>query len=74
MPGKVLSRVNEALCEGNDAGMFVTLFCGVLDLTTGELVYSNGGHNPPLAGGGNSDFAFLPVPRGMVVGMIEGSP
>ena len=74
LPGKVLSRVNEALCEGNDAGMFVTLFCGVLDLTTGELVYSNGGHNPPLAGGGNSDFAFLPVPRGMVVGMIEGSP
>jgi len=73
-PGRILSRVNEALCDGNDAGMFVTLFCGVLDLADGELVYSNGGHNPPLAGGGDADFAFLPVPRGMVVGMMEGSP
>ena len=46
-PAEVLRRVNEPLCRGNDAAMFVTLFYGVYHISTGELTYSTGGHPPP---------------------------
>jgi sigma-B regulation protein RsbU (phosphoserine phosphatase) len=46
-PADVLARVNEPLCRGNDAAMFVTLFYGVYQVSTGELTYSTGGHLPP---------------------------
>jgi len=42
------TATNKALCEGNDAQMFVTVFIAVLDTETGMLTYVNAGHNPPL--------------------------
>jgi len=45
--GEILKKVNNDLCRGNDSSMFVTLFCGILHMTTGEVIFSNGGHNPP---------------------------
>jgi phosphoserine phosphatase RsbU/P len=70
-PADVLDRVNAELCQGNDAAMFVTVACGMLDITTGELVYSNAGHNPPvlLRAGGAPE--MLPVPPGLVLGVME---
>ncbi len=47
-PDQIMAALNDALCDNNDAGMFVTLFLGVLDLSTGQVKYSNAGHNPPL--------------------------
>ena len=47
-PAKALFHVNNELAEGNDTCMFITLFCGILDLRTNELVYANAGHNPPV--------------------------
>jgi serine phosphatase RsbU (regulator of sigma subunit) len=44
----VLTQANNKLCEGNDAGMFVTVWMGYLDTKTGEVTYANAGHNPPL--------------------------
>jgi sigma-B regulation protein RsbU (phosphoserine phosphatase) len=46
-PETVLTRVNEDLSQDNPSVMFVTLFLGILNIQTGELVYCNGGHNPP---------------------------
>ena len=46
-PGACLSRVNKLLCVENESTMFVTLFYGILDTATGEVVYANGGHNAP---------------------------
>jgi sigma-B regulation protein RsbU (phosphoserine phosphatase) len=46
-PAAVLAQINEPLCRGNDAAMFVTLFYGVYQVSTGELTYSTGGHLPP---------------------------
>ncbi|MEA1960668.1 MAG: PP2C family protein-serine/threonine phosphatase [Bacillota bacterium] len=40
---EVLSKANNALCENNDANMFVTVFMSILDLKTGKLSYSNAG-------------------------------
>jgi len=47
-PAQIAAALNEALSDNNEAGMFVTLLVGVLDLDTGSLSYSNAGHNPPL--------------------------
>ncbi|MDA3797520.1 MAG: SpoIIE family protein phosphatase [Kiritimatiellae bacterium] len=47
-PAKALIHVNNELADGNDSCMFITMFCGILNLETNELIYSNAGHNPPL--------------------------
>jgi phosphoserine phosphatase RsbU/P len=63
LPSDVLARVNRELCEENESSMFITAFCGVLNFRTGEFLFSNGGHNPPVivrSGGGSGG----PVPRG----------
>jgi phosphoserine phosphatase RsbU/P len=70
-PDRLLQRVNEQLCAGNDANMFVTLFCGVLDVTTGRLVYTNGGHCAPLLVKGG-EATVLPIPKGALIGAIPG--
>src|SRR5262249_61044046 len=46
-PGEILARLNGDICRDNDSGMFVTLFCAVLNIRTGQVDYSNGGHNLP---------------------------
>jgi anti-sigma regulatory factor (Ser/Thr protein kinase)/CRP-like cAMP-binding protein len=47
-PSEVLARVNRTLIPDNDSMMFVTVFLLILDLATGEIRSSNGGHPPPL--------------------------
>jgi serine phosphatase RsbU (regulator of sigma subunit) len=47
-PGRVLEIVNHRLAQNNENCVFVTVFCGILNLGTGELVYANGGHDSPL--------------------------
>ena len=47
-PGAIVGSMNNRLAEMNETEMFVTFFCGVLDLQKGRLHYCNAGHNPPL--------------------------
>ena len=47
-PEQIARKLNEALASDNDNGMFVTMFIGVVDLTTGRLDFCNAGHNPPV--------------------------
>jgi sigma-B regulation protein RsbU (phosphoserine phosphatase) len=66
-PDKLLELLNDRLCTGNDANIFVTLFCGFLDLRNGMLRYSNAGHCAPmLVVGGHA--APLEIPRGTLIG------
>ena len=50
-PSDIATRLNNELTESNDNGMFVTMFIGKADLTTGHLYFCNAGHNPPLLDG-----------------------
>ena len=70
MPDRIVTAINETMSEGNDANMFVTLFVGVLDLPTGRLRYSNGGHNAPWVGG--SFKRLLPCDPNLPVGCMPG--
>jgi sigma-B regulation protein RsbU (phosphoserine phosphatase) len=70
-PGEVLARVNDTLAPDNDTSMFLTVFCALLDVKTGELVVASGGHNPPLLSTG-AGCAYMEVPKGVPVGPMEG--
>ena len=50
-PKIIASRLNHALVENNDQGMFVTMFIGLINLKTGRMDFCNAGHNPPLLDG-----------------------
>jgi serine phosphatase RsbU (regulator of sigma subunit) len=49
-PADIATYMNAALTENNEQGMFVTMFIGLIDLSTGKMNYCNAGHNPPVYG------------------------
>jgi len=70
-PSDILERVNAELSRDNASMMFVTLCCGILNLNTGELQYSNAGHNPPLIFPPGGQPEWLPLPPGLVLAAAE---
>ena len=59
-PAEIATRLNNTLSEDNESSMFVTMFIGVADLTSGHLDFCNAGHNPPvLLGDGTSEFVEM---------------
>lgn len=73
-PADILSQVNDEISHDNEQSMFVTVFCGVLDLQSGELVYTNAGHNPPLLIARQGESSYLPKSRQLVIGAMEDYP
>ncbi|MGN1402758.1 MAG: SpoIIE family protein phosphatase [Ruminococcus sp.] len=70
-PGEVFTTVNRLLCDGNDAGLFVTSWMGILDLSSGTLTYVNAGHNPPLLRQGDNEFTYLKSRPGFVLAGMD---
>ena len=68
----VFTGGNRALCEGNDAGMFVTSWQGGIDLKTGQIRYANAGHNPPLVYHQGGSFEYLRSRPGFVLAGMDG--
>ena len=66
-PKQIVESINRSVCQSNDSYMFVTLFMGVFDLTTGKLLYTNAGHEPPVLVGSNT--RFLPVENNIPLGL-----
>ena len=69
----IVTHVNEELTKNNKTFMFVTLFLGILDIQTGELVYTNGGHNPPYVMRKNGSMERIDNIHGPIVGPIGGT-
>ena len=67
-PSNIVMKLNEAMTEMNESCMFVTLFVGALDLSTGRLHYCNAGHCPPLLIG--NELTLLPVDTNIPVGFL----
>lgn len=72
-PAKIFEHVNKILCEGNESGLFVTCWLGILTLSTGELKFANAGHNAPLIMQGGEIKYLTTKPNLMLAGM-DGVP
>ena len=70
-PSMALSMVNQELCKDNDACMFVTVFCGILNFKTGELLFANAGHNLPVLISAGGEIRWLESPPGFLLGINE---
>ena len=69
MPAEIATRMNDALTEDNEQGMFVTLFIGLIDLISGEMAFCNAGHNPPVIKGGGEEAHFLEMLPNAPIGL-----
>lgn len=70
-PGRIVRAMNDNLSVMNENNMFVTFFCGVLDMKTGHLLYCNAGHNAPVLL--NTTKSLLPVVSNIPLGIMEGA-
>jgi sigma-B regulation protein RsbU (phosphoserine phosphatase) len=72
-PEKLLTETNDDLSKDNDECMFATVFCGILDTRTGEVLFSNAGHNPPLIMRADGTVTYLEQKKGLALGVMEGT-
>lgn len=70
-PDELVSFLNRELAAHNDALMFVTMFVGMFDSETGELQYTNAGHNPPYARRADGTIEVLEGRHGMALGISD---
>lgn len=71
-PDKILSSVNNILALDNENCMFTTVFCAILDITTGDVRYANAGHNPPLMIDSHG-VRYLTPKSGLMLGALSGT-
>jgi len=64
-PARIMQTINEVACQNNRSNMFVTMFVGVLDISTGLLTYCNAGHDAPIIVGKDSLKADAHLPVGV---------
>ena len=72
-PKAVLEKVNDQLCENNDAEMFVTVWLGILEISTGKMKCANAGHEYPAIMRKGGDFELLKDKHGFVLAGMEGA-
>ena len=70
-PRRIVTAMNESMSDMNESTMFVTFFCGVLDMKTGHLRYCNAGHNAPVLL--NTAKTPLPVVSNVPLGIVAGT-
>jgi len=71
-PDRILHEINARLVEDNDACMFITIGCGLLNVGSGHIRYASAGHEPPLLRTADGVVAPLTVENGAAIG-IDGS-
>ena len=72
-PAEVLTKVNNTICQNNTNDMFVTIWLGVLTISTGEVIAANAGHEYPILRKAGESFKLLKDKHGFVVGGFAGS-
>ena len=69
---EILTKTNEAICSNNSANMFVTVWVGILEMSTGILTAANAGHEYPVFKKPDGGFEMLKDKHGFVIGGMEG--
>ena len=70
-PAQVLEAVNHQICVNNPEEMFVTVWLGILELSTGKLTAANAGHEYPVLWQPGQDCALYKDPHGFVIGGMD---
>lgn len=70
-PRAVLEKVNNQLCENNEAEMFVTVWLGILEISTGRLTCANAGHEYPAIRRAGLDYELVKDKHGFVLAGME---
>ena len=71
-PAEILSTVNDTICSNNKMQMFVTVWMGILEISTGRITAANAGHEYPAICQNGGAFALYKDRHGFVVGGMEG--
>ena len=71
-PAEILTKTNEAICSNNEAQMFVTVWVGILELSTGKLTCSSAGHEYPVIKRADGQFELYKDKHGFVIGGMDG--
>ncbi len=72
-PAEIVSFLNNRICMHNDAEMFVTMWLGILELSTGKVIATNAGHDDPAILRGGEKFELDKQKHGLVVGAMDTS-
>ena len=70
-PSQIIKFVNKRICEKNTANLFVTVWLGIVTLSTGEVIACNAGHDDPVVYRNNGEFELLKSKHGIVVGAFD---
>ena len=73
-PGEALENVNDQLCEGNDAELFVTVWLAVVELSTGKGIAANAGHEHPALRRAGGPYELSIYRHSPAVATLEGIP
>jgi len=71
-PAQILADVNDELCDKNEAGMFVTVWMGILDTRDGTLTCVNAGHENPMVRRAGGTFSLFQDKHGLPLGVMPG--
>jgi hypothetical protein len=71
-PSEILEKVNNTLCEGNDTDMFVTVWIGIINLTTGLMSCANAGHEYPVIRQSGQDYELFKDKHSLALGTMDG--
>ena len=71
-PAEILQKTNESICANNQEEMFVTVWVGILEISTGRLTAANAGHEYPVLKTPDGVFAQLKDKHGFVLGGMDG--
>ncbi|MBR2601252.1 MAG: serine/threonine-protein phosphatase, partial [Clostridia bacterium] len=72
-PARILTEVNAEICTRNPEEMFVTVWLGVLEISTGVLTAASAGHEYPAIKRPDGSFELLKDRHGFVLGGMEGA-
>ncbi|MCR5627182.1 MAG: PP2C family protein-serine/threonine phosphatase [Lachnospiraceae bacterium] len=73
-PSEVLAYANDQLCEGNEAELFVTVWFGILQISTGKGLAANAGHEHPVIKRKDGQFELVVYRHSPAVASIAGIP
>lgn len=73
-PSEIVTMINDTMGENNESGMFITLFVAMVDMSDGNMIFCNAGHNPPVIIDNDGKASYMNVLPNIPAGLFDGMP